>query len=93
MISEENVIKKKVVINNDLGMHVRPASLFAQTAGKFSSIVMVRKKNQLVDGKSIMQLLMLGALQGTELVLEAEGDDAEEALSALEEIIADNFGE
>ncbi len=86
-------MKKKVVIQNELGMHVRPASAFARTAGKFESSVTVRKGEQAVDGKSIMQLLMLGALQGTELEIEAVGDDAIEALSALEEVVNNNFGE
>lgn len=89
----DNVVKKKVVIRNELGMHVRPASVFARTAGGFNSTVMVRKGEQYVDGKSIMQLLMLGALQGTEIYIEAEGGDAEEAVSALEEIVQNNFGE
>jgi phosphotransferase system HPr (HPr) family protein len=86
-------VSKKFVIQNELGVHVRPASLFARTAGKFSSTVIVKKGEQVVDGKSIMQLLMLGALQGTEIVIEAEGEDADEALGALEEIIQNNFGE
>ena len=88
-----NAIRKKLVIQNELGMHVRPASLFARTAGKFNSSIMIRKGEQYVDGKSIMQLLMLGALQGTEIVIEAEGDDSDEAVAALEEIVQNNFGE
>lgn len=90
---EGNVIKKKLVIQNELGIHVRPASLFARTAGKFNSAIMVRKGEQCVDGKSIMQLLMLGALQGAEIVVEAEGDDSDEAVAALEEVVQNNFGE
>ncbi len=90
---EGNVIKKKLVIQNELGIHVRPASLFARTAGKFNSTIMVRKGEQCVDGKSIMQLLMLGALQGAEIVVEAEGDDSDEAVAALEEVVQNNFGE
>lgn len=88
-----SAVRKKVVIKNDLGLHVRPASLFARTAGKFSSSISVRKDRQEVDGKSIMQLLMLGALQDTELVIEADGQDADAAIAALEEIVHNNFGE
>ncbi len=89
----KDVVRKKLVIANELGMHVRPASLFARTAGKFNASVMVKKGEQHVDGKSIMQLLMLGALQGTEIIVEAEGDDSDEAMAAIEEIVQNNFGE
>lgn len=91
--AEGGAVKKKLVVQNELGIHVRPASLFARTAGKFNSEVMVRKGDQCVDGKSIMQLLMLGALQGTEIEVEAEGDDADEAVAAIEEVVQNNFGE
>ncbi len=92
-LTGKDAVRKKLVIANELGMHVRPASLFARTAGKFNSSVMVKKGEQHVDGKSIMQLLMLGALQGTEIIVEAEGDDSDEAVAALEEIVQNNFGE
>lgn len=90
---ENGVVRKKLVIKNELGMHVRPASLFARTAGGFSSSITVIKGKQQVDGKSIMQLLMLGALQGSEVVIEADGEDADEAVAALEEVVHNNFGE
>ncbi len=89
----DEFVKKKVVIQNELGIHVRPASMLASTAGRFKAMIMIRKDSQVVDGKSIMQILMLGALQGTELTIEAQGADADAAVAALVEVVQNNFGE
>lgn len=82
-----------VTIQNRLGLHARPAMSFVDTASTFSSNVRVRKGEQEVDGKSIMQLMMLAATQGTELHITADGSDAREAVDALRDLIQRKFDE
>lgn len=88
-----STITRNFVVINKLGMHARPASLFVQTASRFKSEIMVKKGRENIDGKSILQLLMLAAAQGTTLTVSARGDDAVEALNAIEQLIANKFGE
>jgi phosphotransferase system HPr (HPr) family protein len=83
----------KLTINHEVGLHARPASLFVQTAGKFTSDIEVTHGDTNANAKSILAVLTLGAQQGSEIVIKAEGEDAEEALKALEELILSNFGE
>jgi len=66
---------------------------FVDTANSFSSDIKVQKGAQIVDGKSIMQMMMLAATQGTELVLEAQGTDAPAAIAALRDLIERKFDE
>ncbi len=82
-----------VKIDNRLGMHARPAMAFVDLANQFRSAVTVRKANQAVDGKSIMQMMMLAATQGTELEVEAVGPDAGEAIDALTALVRRKFDE
>jgi len=83
-------IKKTFMVKNKSGLHARPAALFVQIANKFDSRITVRREddNEEVNGKSIMGILMLGAEKGSSIIIEAEGDDAEIALVALEKIIS-----
>jgi phosphocarrier protein len=85
--------KAEVEIRNSLGLHARPAAKFVQVANKFRSKVSVKKEEQLVNGKSIMGLMMLAAAKGSKLVIEAQGEDAEEAVDNLEQLINEGFGE
>ena len=83
-----------ITIQNRLGMHARPAMLFAELAGKFSAEITVgHPKADAVDAKSIMQLMMLAATQGTDLVITANGDDADKALNELSTLVRDGFNE
>ncbi len=82
------VVKKTVIVRNKQGLHARPAALFVQIANKFDSRVTVTYNDEKVNGKSIMGILMLGAEQGTEINIEADGKDAEAALAELEKIIS-----
>lgn len=82
-----------VTINHEVGLHARPASLFVQTAGKFSSDVQVIHGENKANAKSILSVLTLGAQQGAELNIIAQGEDEQEALQALEHLIKNNFGE
>lgn len=85
------VVEKTVVINNPQGLHARPAELFARLASQFESEIKVSRDNHPVDAKSILHVLTLGAAQGTELTLTAEGADAEEALEALVRLVDSDF--
>ncbi len=79
---------RKVRIANPNGFHLRPIAAFARLAGKFQSAVTVVKDDQKVDGKKSLDLMLLGAEEGTELVVEVTGPDAKDALEALAEILA-----
>ena len=80
-------IEKKIVISDRESLHARPASLFVQKAVKYNSSVWVKKGDEIVSGKSIIELLSLGIEKGSEITLIAEGEDAEEAIKELEELL------
>jgi len=80
-------IKKKLVVRNKQGLHARPAALFVQIANKFDARITIKRDTERVNGKSIMGILMLGAEKGSEITIEAEGDDAALAVLELEKII------
>jgi phosphocarrier protein HPr len=80
-------------ITNEAGLHARPAALFVKTANLFRSDIWVEKGDEEVNGKSIMGLMMLAAESGATLRITAEGDDAEEALAALGELLERGFDE
>lgn len=82
------LVKKKISIKNKQGLHARPAALFVQLANKFDSRITVKRNKEEVNGKSIMGILMLGAEKGSQVIIEAEGDDAEAAIVELEKILA-----
>lgn len=79
--------KIEVEIKNKAGLHARPSSLFVQTATEFDADIIVKCDDEEVNGKSIMGLMLLAAEQGRTLVLEADGEDADEMLDALKELI------
>jgi len=84
---------RQVTIINKLGLHARPAMQFVDVANTFQSTIKVCKGDQCVDGKSIMQMMMLAATAGTCLKIVAEGSDAEATLNALEQLVLSKFGE
>jgi phosphocarrier protein len=84
---------RQVTIQNKLGLHARPAMQFVDVANGFQSAIKVWKGDQMVDGKSIMQMMMLAATAGTPLKIVADGEDAGPALDALEHLINTRFGE
>lgn len=88
-----NKISKIVTIVNKLGIHARPAAVFAKTANKFKCDVFVEKDGETINAKSIMGLMMLAAGPGSKLTIICNGPDAADALKAIEEIIAGKFGE
>ncbi|MEM6483456.1 MAG: HPr family phosphocarrier protein [Pseudomonadota bacterium] len=82
-----------IKVVNKLGLHARAASKFVTCTTRFDCSIRVRNDNEWVDGKSIMSVMMLAAGQGTTLHFELEGPDAESAFRALEQLLADRFGE
>ena len=88
------LIKRRTKIINTNGLHARPATRFAEVANKFNSEIFVKTENkEEVNGKSIIDLLTLGAKRGTELLITADGEDKEIALDALEGLVNDGFEE
>ena len=85
--------EKTVIVNHKVGLHARPAAVFVQAAAKFSSAISVSCEDRTANAKSILNVLTLGAHQGAEITIVAEGEDAEEALAALVELVDNNFGE
>ena len=88
---------EKVVIRNRLGLHARPAMSFVDLAGTFQATITVRRLGEdapeEVDGKSIMQMMMLAATQGSELEIKACGPDAAEAATRLKALVDAGFDE
>jgi phosphocarrier protein len=84
-----------VIIKNRLGLHARPAMSFVDTASGFASSIVVRRVDQeeTVDGKSIMDVMMLAATAGTGLEIVAEGDDSAAACEALRRLVESGFDE
>lgn len=82
-----------VTILNSLGLHARPAAQFVKIASKFKSDVYVAKNNREVNGKSIMGVMMLAAEKGSNLVIKVHGDDQEQAMAALVDLINNKFYE
>ena len=86
-------LAKSFIIENEYGLHARPAALFVKCANQYDAEVMVEKDGMSVSGKSIMGLLTLEAHQGCTLKVEITGGQAEEAMRAIDELISSNFGE
>ena len=87
---------RQIIVSNKLGLHARPAMQFVELANQFKSQIMVHKggdEPEDADGKSVMQMIILAATEGTELRIDAEGEDAETAVIQLAKLFADKFGE
>jgi phosphocarrier protein HPr len=88
-----NVAEATVEVKNRLGMHLRAASTLAQTAARFKSQISIIKGKDRVNARSVTGLMMLGAAIGAKLKVRAEGEDAKEALRAIQQLFEDRFGE
>ena len=86
-------MERVVEVVNVLGFHARPAAEFVRLAGSFDCDLWLEKEGLEVNAKSIMGVLMLAAEKGSELVIRAQGSDAEEALSVLADLVARGFEE
>ena len=80
-------------IVNKLGLHARASAKLTQLASKFACEIWLTRNNRRVNAKSIMGVMMLAAGKGSSVLIEAEGADADAALKALQELIANKFGE
>jgi len=78
------VIEKEITVANKKGLHARPAALFVSLVEKFDVTVTLAKASEVVNGKSIMGILMLGAVEGTVLKITVEGVEANEAMAEFE---------
>lgn len=87
------MVKKSVAIINETGIHARPANLLVKETQKFDSKVMLEKNGRTFDAGSIMSILTMGAKSGDEITIIAEGDDETQALNAIHQMFATNFGE
>lgn len=92
----DQIVSCEVVVPNPQGFHARPASAFVKAALKYRCSVHVVKEtrpNEKVDGKQVIELLLLSAPQGTKLTIHAQGEDAEQAIAELAQLVQRGFGE
>jgi len=80
-------------IENKTGIHARPASVFVQKASSFKSKVQLKAKGKTVDAKSILMIMSMGLVKGTEITICADGPDEKEAVAALKALVDAKFGE
>ena len=89
----DGTLTQTVVVTNPQGLHARPADMFVKLAGRYEARIEVIKDGERVDGKSILAILTLAAVEGSELTIEATGPDAEAALDALAKLVSRDFDE
>ena len=85
--------QETITIENKTGTHARPASIFVQTATKFKSKIQLQAKGKTIDAKSILMIMSMGLVKGTEVTIIADGPDEAEAVKALKDLIESKFGE
>ena len=84
---------KDVTVQNQVGLHARPATFFIQKANEFKSGIWVEKEDRRVNAKSLLGVLSLGIVKGTEITLIAEGVDEAAAVETLSNLVESNFAE
>ncbi len=87
------MLSKEVVVQNQVGLHARPATFFIQKANEFKSSVWVEKDERKVNAKSLLGVLSLGITKGTSINIIADGSDEKDAVEVLVRLIASNFTE
>jgi phosphocarrier protein len=87
------MLQQEVEIINKLGLHARASAKLTQVAGRFQSHVWISRNGRRVNAKSIMGVMMLAAAKGSTILIETDGIDEAPAMKALEELVADRFGE
>ncbi len=87
------MLSKTVVVENQVGLHARPATFFIQKSNEFKSSIWIVKEERKVNAKSLLGVLSLGITKGTEIEIIVDGADEEEALNALETLIESNFND
>ena len=84
---------KEVLVQNQVGLHARPATFFIQKANEFKSSIWVEKEERRVNAKSLLGVLSLGIVGGTNIRIMADGSDEEEAVNSLVELVESGFAE
>ena len=84
---------QEITVNNEVGLHARPATFFIQKANEFKSSIWVEKEERKVNAKSLLGVLSLGIVKGTTIQLIADGPDEKEAVEALNKMISSEFAE
>ena len=84
---------KEAIVQNQVGLHARPATFFIQKANEFKSNIWVEKEERKVNAKSLLGVLSLGITRGTSITIAAEGADEQEAVTKLVDLISSNFFE
>ena len=87
------MFSKEVVVQNQVGLHARPATFFIQKANEFKSSIWVEREERKVNAKSLLGVLSLGITKGTTINIIADGADEEDAVEALIKLITSNFTE
>lgn len=87
------MISKEVTVNNQVGLHARPATFFIQKANEYKSTVWIEKNERKVNAKSLLGVLSLGITKGMAINIVADGADEGEAVNALAEMVSTNFAE
>ena len=86
-------VYERDTVNNQVGLHARPATFFIQKANEFKSAIWVEKEERKVNAKSLLGVLSLGIVKGTPIKLIADGPDEKEAVEALHKMISSDFSE
>ncbi|MDY4104303.1 MAG: HPr family phosphocarrier protein [Oscillospiraceae bacterium] len=87
------MVSKEVVINNQVGLHARPATFFIQKANEFKSSIWIEKDDRRVNAKSLLGVLSLGIVKGTPMTIIADGVDESVAIATLAELVENEFSE
>lgn len=87
------MVIREVVINNQVGLHARPATFFIQKANEFKSSIWIEKDERRVNAKSLLGVLSLGIVKGTAINIIADGVDENEAIQTLSDLISSDFSE
>ncbi|MBE7046521.1 MAG: HPr family phosphocarrier protein [Ruminococcaceae bacterium] len=85
------MFSKEVTVNNQVGLHARPATFFIQKATEYKSTIWISKDQKKVNAKSLLGVLSLGIIKGTTITLSAEGPDEEDAVNGLVDLISSDF--
>ncbi len=87
------MVSKAIVVQNQVGLHARPATFFIQKSNEFKASIWVEKDERRVNAKSLLGVLSLGITKGTEITVIADGLDEKDAIDALENLVESNFSE
>ena len=87
------MLTKNVTVNNQVGLHARPATFFIQKANEYKSRIWIERDQRKVNAKSLLGVLSLGVVKGGEINIIADGEDEAEAIAGLIALIETNFGE